>query len=293
MFGCGRLNASASRDSTDSSIGAVDSSPAPRCNPASPFGAPVPVGEVNTAASEENAYLSPDELTMYFSSTRRGSLGGYDLFKASRSMRTEPWGQVVAVEGVNTAGDERYPMVTGDGLTMYAVVGTASSHDIAIAARASTAEAFGALQVAAIINDEHDSQPGTILPGQEAIWFASNRRGNYDLYRASRVADQLTNPALISGPVNHPSSDDIAPVVTPDELTLIFASNRVSGSGNFDIWIATRASAAESFGEPSNVQVLSSSGLEVPTWLSADGCVLYLTRGTLDSYDLYVAERGM
>jgi len=36
-------------------------------------------------------------------------------------------------------------------------------------------------------------------------------------------------------------------VVTPDERTLLFASNRGGGAGDFDIWSATRASATSAF----------------------------------------------
>src|SRR5688572_5179417 len=61
--------------------------PAPaRCDPNAEFGAPVAITRINTAASDEFAFLSHDELTMYFSSDRSGT--SYDIFQVTRQDRT-------------------------------------------------------------------------------------------------------------------------------------------------------------------------------------------------------------
>ena len=288
---CGDVSDGMKMDATVPS----DGSASPRCNPDSPFGAPVPISEINTAASEEGADLSADELTMYFSSTRTGTLGGYDIFMATRPTRTAPWGNIVAVTGVNTAGgNERFPMVTGDGLTMYAMIGVTPNYEIGIAARTSTAAAFSALAVAATINGGSNDEGGTILPDQRAIWFSSNRSGQDDLYRAPRSGGQFGNPLLVSGTdLNDPSAEDSQPAVTPDELTLFFSSARMGGVGGNDIWMARRRSVADGFDVPVNVQTVNTTGIDVPTWVSADGCVLYIFTGPAGAYDLSVATRGM
>ncbi|PYP44588.1 MAG: hypothetical protein DMD50_13910, partial [Gemmatimonadetes bacterium] len=47
----------------------------------SEWSAPVNLGApVNSAASEMNAALSPDELSLYFVSTRAGGVGGADIW---------------------------------------------------------------------------------------------------------------------------------------------------------------------------------------------------------------------
>jgi hypothetical protein len=131
MSACGSVSGSMPDASSP-----IDGPPTPRCNPNSRFGAPLPISEVNTDKSEEFAYLSPDEKTMYFSSDRPGTLGRCDIFKATRSMVDAPWGNVVPVPGVNTsAGNERRPMVTADGKTMYALIEVSSDHAIGIATR--------------------------------------------------------------------------------------------------------------------------------------------------------------
>lgn len=273
----------------------IDALDIPRCNPNSPFGAPVPITELNTAANEEGVHLSPDELTMYFSSTRAGALGGFDIFMATRQARTDRWGNIVAVTGVNTsATNERFPMVTSDGLTMYATVGAVPNYDVGVATRTSKATAFSSLVVAATISSTANDESGTILPDHSAIWFSSNYSGNYELYRAPRGAGQFANPLLVSGTsINDPAATDSSPVVTPDELALFFMSNRGEGGGNYDVWAAKRTSVANGFDAPVNLQTVNTPDVDVPTWVSADGCVLYVTRGPAGMYDLYVATRGM
>ncbi|HLK90135.1 MAG TPA: hypothetical protein VKZ18_09580 [Polyangia bacterium] len=49
-----------------------------------PFSAPAPVTELNSAAADGPRWLSPDGCTLYFTSTRSGGLGGYDLYAATR-----------------------------------------------------------------------------------------------------------------------------------------------------------------------------------------------------------------
>src|SRR6185436_13172284 len=49
-----------------------------RCDPGKAFGTPVPVSELNTTAAEGVPYLSLDELTITFGSTRPGGLGSSD-----------------------------------------------------------------------------------------------------------------------------------------------------------------------------------------------------------------------
>jgi Tol biopolymer transport system component len=280
--------------------GQVDAPELPRCNPDSPFGTPVPIAEINTAASDEFAYLSPDELTMYFSSTRTDSpatLGGYDIFKATRPNLNAPWENILPVSGVNTSGgNERRPMVTGDGATMYALIGNLPDRDIGIATQRGTTAAFTSFTVAAVSSVGFDDDPGTILPDHHAIWFSSNRSGNDEIYSAPGSGAELGTAVLVSGVnVNDPGADETYPVVTPDELTLFFSRNRRGGAAGYEILVATRANAADPFDGVEIVQAVSAAPFNVATWVSADGCVLYTMSGPMQGgpYDVFVATRGM
>lgn len=279
--------------------GSIDAPAAPRCDPQKPFGAPVPVNELNTPADDEAAYLSADELVVYLSSTRANTLGDFNIFVATRPVRTAPWGSVVPVTGVNTAdGDQRRPMVTADGLTMFATIGAAPDREVAIAMRSTAGTAFSSLVAAPAINSSSEDWTGTILPDQSALWLTSNRSGNYELYRATYASGQFGSPAVVGGAnVNDAAAEDSAPVVTPDELTLFFGSARAGGLGTqnstIDIWTARRSKTAEGFGAPENLTVVNTVDDDVPSWISADGCVLYVTRSIGAAHDIHVATRGM
>jgi hypothetical protein len=73
---------------------------------------------------------------------------------------------------------------------------------------------------------------------------------------------------------------ETAPLVTADELTIIFGSDRDSPNsrGGLDIWMATRPSPSAPFGAEHVVGELATAAHDIPTWISPDGCHLYFDR---------------
>jgi hypothetical protein len=280
---------------------APTNTPPPRCNPTAQFGPPEAIDAINTSGSNEFAHLSPDELTMYFSSNRGGS--GYDIFQATRRDLDDSW-EVKPVLDVNTAEDERHPVVTGDGRTMYAVVGRNPTLEIAIAARDSSSGVFSRLapiprvsssgDPARNVNSDQNDEVGFVLPDDSALWFSSNRNGRYELYRAQRNSEVLEAFKPDGTGINETGVSDEYPVVTLDELTLFFTSNRILGAvGANDIWMTRRATTAAGFARPENLSILNTSRRDVPTWISPDGCVLYLMSDAADGRtSIFHATRG-
>jgi Tol biopolymer transport system component len=264
-----------------------------RCNPNAPFQTPVPLATLNTASSDEGGWLSPDELTIYFDSTRSGSLGLYDVFMATRDTRDAAFSNVMPVTGVNDPGHQRGPIVTADGLTMYALIGTAPDYNIGRATRASTAEAFSALAAIAALDTTSNDEPTSMVPDGSVLYFDSNRSGTYKMYRVTRKDGKFGVPLPVSGVDINDTHNDSAPIISADELTLFFSSDRPGGVGSNDVWMATRSTTADGFGAPVNLQVVNTPGLDGATWISPDGCVLYLSGGPCCTYDMFVSKRGM
>lgn len=74
------------------------------------------------------------------------------------------------------------------------------------------------------------------------------------------------------------SDEDNGPFLSADGLTVVFGSDRPGGSGNSDIWMATRTSSHEDFDQPVNMGgVINSDALEDRPCLSADGLTLLFT----------------
>jgi hypothetical protein len=268
------------------------------CDLTQPFGQPQLVsGLENTAISAVSVgglRLSPDLLTGYFyASGRADSFGGNDLYTAHRNSPTAPF-TIVRTLGmnVNSVNDEFDPAVSGDGLAIvFARAPTAlgSVHTLFEAtgdpSSFSPANAPGPPFIAGL----DDRSPYWIASG--ALYFATFTV-SYDIATSMASGTVLGPPSPLPGSVNTQYSER-APVVTPNELTLYYSSDRPDGDalGSFDIWVATRPSLAEHFSSPVNVGELNSSWLEEPTFVTADGCALYFASDRAGSLAMYVAVK--
>ncbi len=274
--------------------------PPPRCDPSKPFGAPTPVTQLNSNAQDLAPWLTADELTVYFASTRAGGVGGFDIYTATRASRSDVWGAPALVAGVNTINNEMRPTLTGDGLTMYAEQETngGPTRQIAVATRSSTSASFSALSQVAALNDADIDASPYVLPDHSALYMTSRRGGanNIQVYRATRTNSVFGTPALVAGTMLDVFDDHISVALTPDELTLYFASSRTGGLGGIDVWVATRTSLALGFGTPAAVTAVNGANNDTPFWISADNCVMYMTQivGTTAAFNrIFVATKPL
>ena len=82
-------------------------------------------------------------------------------------------------------------------------------------------------------------------------------------------------PANLGSMVNT-SSDDTEPAISTDGLELYFASYQPGGFGDCDIWVTTRATMDDEWGEPTNLgPLINSSIYEGGPCPSVDGLTLY------------------
>jgi peptidoglycan-associated lipoprotein len=80
----------------------------------------VPLGLDSTEAIGHPT-LSRDELVIYFSSDRKGGMGGNDIWVAFRDSKTQPFGRPYNLGPViNTPGDELFPFLRNDTLLYFA-----------------------------------------------------------------------------------------------------------------------------------------------------------------------------
>jgi hypothetical protein len=279
----------------------VDAAPR-RCDPTAPFGRLIAMDRLNDVDDnwDESAVLSPDELTLYFASTRSGGIGSLDIYVATRTSRDDDFADPGLLAGVNTPNVEREMSISGDGLFLYAMEGagecggSATTCHISVATRPDTNSAFDGFHPVDALNDaEWDGEP-YILPDRSAIYFVSNRNSTSDIFRAARSGDTFGQPIPVAGTNLATSAAEGSPVVTPDELNLYFFSNRDSDGG---IYYATRTSPSVGFSDPVPLTEINSLGYVWPSWISADNCVLYFSYAHnygnyYGNYDLYYAVRG-
>lgn len=72
------------------------------------------------------------------------------------------------------------------------------------------------------------------------------------------------------------TASDTSAALTPDELTITFASARPGGLGGFDAYIATRTSRTAPWGAPSLIAGVNTQGNDSRPHMSADQLTMYL-----------------
>src|SRR4029079_11599378 len=111
------------------------------------------------------------------------------------------------------------------------------------------------------------------------IYFGSARNcGNcFDIFVATRTSATAPwgTPTELTALTN--AAKDMAPEITPDGLTLYYASERQSPPGGSDIWMTTRPDRTSAWASPARETNLSTAGYDTDPALSDDGLTMMLT----------------
>jgi Tol biopolymer transport system component len=103
------------------------------------FSAPVPAAGLNTSFQEQFAALSKDGLEIFFSSDRPGTLGGLDLWHATRESTSDAWSTPVNLgPAVNSTAAEGRSSISWDGTTLFFHSNRTGSVDLYQTTRART-----------------------------------------------------------------------------------------------------------------------------------------------------------
>jgi hypothetical protein len=123
-----------------------------------------------------------------------------------------------------------------------------------------------------------------VTADEKTAYFFSARSGMKLLYTASRVSPTaaFANLAVLE---NVNTGNQYNPAISPDGLTLFFASYRAVGLGDNDIYQATRTSPTGSFGDTRLALNVNSSASEVQPYVTRDGTTLYFVRTGMGSGD--------
>jgi WD40-like Beta Propeller Repeat len=265
---------------------------------------------INSADNEMNAALSPDELSLYFVSTRAGGLGGADIWVSRRASLDAPWGEPVNLgPNVNGPGLDAAPVVSLDGHLLFFSsdrFGGQGSNDIYVAHRANKSDDLGwgpAVNLGPNVNTAGFEAGGFYLQSAEDgpanLYFARGPNGlALDIYVAAVTADGETRgPAVPVTELNDPDPavNDAHPSLRVDGREMFLHSSRAGGVGGNDLWTSTRRSVHDPWSPPVNlgVPLNTPAGENQPT-LSYDGRTLIFasTRaGGLGGSDIWMSTR--
>src|SRR6059036_3507929 len=103
----------------------------------------------------------------------------------------------------------------------------------------------------------------------------ANNAASLQLDFTTVVGSEWSEPVDLGPPINTPSADQ-SPALSPDGLSLYFASDRTGGLGGVDLWVSRRASDRSPWGTPANLGPgINSSGIESGPNLSRDRHLLF------------------
>ena len=111
--------------------------------------------------------------------------------------------------------------------------------------------------------------------------------------RSAETFGEWSSPINVGPPVNTEYNDTYA-ILSRDELTMYFTSDRPGGLGGDDLWFATRESADAPWGEPQNMGALNTSAADSLAVLSSDEHVMFFhsTRpGGCGAGDIWMTRR--
>jgi Tol biopolymer transport system component len=252
--------------------------PPPRCDVSKPFGQPVKLrGLVNVDGFDDHAaWLTDDERRMYFSSNRIGN--SYLTFLAVRAEPDDDFGEPMRVDDLDGANNN--PTLSPDQLTVYfdARRGNDPTYfDVYRATRRAITDPFSDVTVIGGVTGPGESLDGAPEISRDGATLYMMRRPTPTDTFAIHVATQVGGQFTIAAGAAPLISDGQHPVISADGRNLYF--NRADQK----IYTAARSLDSGPFG----------AAVELPTWVSPDGCRLYMhSSRVLDAKnDLYVASR--
>lgn len=208
------------------------------------FGPASPVAAVNTGDDERGPAISADGLSLFFHSSRNIGVGtSYDLFVSRRPSTAANFGAPVALgPEINTVAIETAPVPSVDGQALY-FNRTANNSSSTYLWRATLGPTGFGSPVMVDELDTGDAMNATLSADGLTIYFTSNRAGGVgsgDIWVATRANTskpfgQITDVGAINS-----ISAELTGWISPDGCRLYFWSNRSGGSGDYDLWQATR-----------------------------------------------------
>ena len=256
----------------------------------------VRVDELATSAEEMHPVASADGTSLTFASARPGA-GGLDLYVARRPARGVPFGTATAIAELNGPDDEIQLSTVPSGLEGVLNTnrpGGPGNADLWRVTRSSTAEAWTVVGPMPNVNSGSWEYEGDLSPDGLTLWFtAENLAGG--MGGADAVVATRASTAEPFGPPTHvtemsSANNDYSFSVSANGLFALVSSDR-RVVGDYDIYYATRLSAAEPFSTPVPLDALNTTSNEGQAHITADGCEIFFATNRPGSlaHDIWLA----
>lgn len=206
-----------------------------------PFGTAIELpGSINLPNHHHDCpYLTPDGLTLWYSSNRPGTRGERDLWVTQRASLNDAWHEPENLgPNVNTNEFEQSPFVTDDGLTLLFSRRVLFNFCLFQSQRTTREEPFGPAQELPQVNEGVCSSFPRLTPDRLTLIFvhcpASNQMLRISYATRSAVDREFGSPWNLSPVIN--DAEVSGPSLAADGRSLYFASLRGKDLPNSDLW---------------------------------------------------------
>ncbi len=215
---------------------------ATRADVTASFGAGSLLSAASSTSNDTHLFVSVNGLEAFLASDRSGTIGGADIFRATRSTTTDVWGTFTSVPNINSTGGEFDPHLESNGLTLwFDPVGRAEGlgqQDLFYAVRNDLSSPFGTPIAANDLNSTGNDWNVSLTDDSRVIVFQSDRSSPQHVYFAFRSSPStaFTAPSIITALDSYMTtlSD---PFVAPDGCAIYFASQLSGGAGLADLYV--------------------------------------------------------
>jgi WD40-like Beta Propeller Repeat len=280
------------------------------------FDAPVLVTELVSPSRTDNPTLTGDLLEIYFTTDR--VTGNGDVWFATRSTASAPFGTPAPVTAVNGISFETSSAISIDGLMLWFGsdrAGGVGANDIWVSQRPTRASGWSTPVNVVALNSPADDIPrppgehGLVMPMASTKMSADNPSpANYQTSLATRATTGAPFEAPVAIPeLAYADRSTVDGFLTDDGLTLFFSSAPVAEAAdaaaapvdagktgvavvaNSDLFVAWRRSPSEPFSVTQPLDDLNTTADERDPWLSPDGTTLYFTSDRGGALNIYTA----
>ena len=201
-------------------------------------------GNVNTPAHDACTSISPDgkQIFIYKNDVNDNESRGGDVFVSK--VVNNKWKTPEALgKPINSSYWEGGACISPDGKTLYFISerkGGYGRADIWMVKRISKTEWGKPVNLGPEINSEFDEVGAFLAPDGKTLFFSSNGKasmGSYDVFKSTLEGDKWGKPVNIGYPINTVHKDGPL-VISADAQTAYFASERLGGLGESDIYSA-------------------------------------------------------
>ncbi len=240
---------------------------------------------INTPYNDTYAILSRDGLTMYLTSDRPGSVGGDDLWFATRESVDAPWGDPQNMSVLNTVATDSLAVLSSDEHVMFFYsdrtdVDACGSGDIWMTRRRDTRSQGWEppTNVGCVLNTTADETAPAFFENLEtgAVTLFYGRKpgvvGDFDIYASTVGEDGYFGEGALVQELSSPRRDTRISI-RKDGLEAFITSDR---AGGLDIWTSTRETLNDLWSTPVALPYpVNTPAADGSPWLSRDGTTLY------------------